>query len=455
VCFFLIIALSGERIESEGWINEAIQKLANMGLIKKELVEAVLTKEVLTRFDLAELVVLILDTTRGKEVPAEALKLIERLTEEFKYELVVIRLEWLEKKQQALMKRLEKNKINGEIEFDFDYYRGELPGEVEKIYGKIPKESKIGGVTKLELFLKGWVFKDISVRLKLTQSGAWGGAFGTPYTGSGFLVEKAYVKLKHKLINLSCGRVEFSFGPFGLLVDNREAQGLDGIVIESNFRNFGLTSILGRITSDYYPQTSIVVGQDNFISARLHGVFKKFLLGINYLYTGLGREQGYGFDIEAEIWGRKLLLEWAWYKPSSDTLIFKDKGWTEPCMVVSGELFRIFKINFTLRYGNISYRFIPYFSNISYYEQELGAPIRGAEGYNLQISRVFKWFGVALEHFYLISKLDRRHYNLSVFRIFTGLPDIISARLEYLRYAKDKITKKAYDKLRLKATFIF
>ncbi|MFQ6098623.1 MAG: S-layer homology domain-containing protein [Armatimonadota bacterium] len=152
------------------------------------------------------------------------------------------------------------------------------------------------------------------------------------------------------------GRQFFQYGPIGLLVNN-ERLSQQGVRYESSWGNldadifagmatydgwfdsgalFGVEGALGvgqaQNALDYFPPNNWVLmdpdgpgpllgapmyhaefqpGHDGFASARLSYDWDNWTLGVSYLITGLGEEDGWGIDLSGSIDGHEIQIEFA------------------------------------------------------------------------------------------------------------------------------------------------
>lgn len=434
--------------DEKQWIS-SIRELSAKGLVGQDLLTLIETREYFSRMELAKILVVMINNFPKTDLKQEDVFLIEKLADEFKYELLLIRLQNTEGK-------LFKNRIalSGDIKLISKLYHGDLPGEKE-YYGELPSPTRIGITQQLRLYLTGEIISPLTVFVNLIKRGDWGGEsyLGGEGTAGPLSINEAYLRLNLKYTDIQIGKVRFSFGPLSILAGNEfdAIEAMDGLKMETAVKGFSITSLLGRITTDYYPNTFFVAGQDNYIASRICRNLEDFKLGINYVGTGLGKDKGYGFDLSGEILKKTIIGEYARYKPSSDTLI-EDKGW-KTAFIAGIDLFNWKGVNCHLRYGDIDRYFFPYYTHLASSDARLNYG-SDTKGWDITFSKRFPWFQIDLEHLYFIEKSEDKVFNTSIVGVGTILLKRINLLFEYYRLDNEEQDSK-YGEYKLTSSVEF
>lgn len=340
----------------------------NKGLLDKEIFVRLQGKiEEIQRIDLAKILLVIINNINSKnyKLNEQDEEILSKLLDEFKVELLMLKIDDLYKKQENMIINC-KYRLISEI-----FYGVEVPGEDEKLYGKMPSPSMIGLNHRVDISLKWKTYKDFtSVHINLFHVGWWGGGIYSSVgsTSGPLFFDETYLKISiSELINtkLKIGRIRFSCGNLGILASNISEilSPLDGIEINNNINTkFGvieIKNIAGRITSDFYPNTLIVAGQDNYLVSRVSLLGDDKVYGVNFLWSGISKEKGYSIDFLIKKLG--LLSECVFYYPG-DEVTFIDSAWTKAFIFQILIPMKLFDLTF--KYGDIKKNFISYYSSL-------------------------------------------------------------------------------------------
>jgi len=148
--------------EEYKWIYSTIEEFSKKGLIETKFVEIIKSRKDFSKLEWAYIINTLIKIFNYNIATKDDLVLLDKLIEEFKYELLLIKLQGLDKEIEWVRKKPE---IGGKLQFTFDVYSGDLPFEKEE-FGKIPTPSKIGIKQQIELFLKINPTQDLSTFIK-------------------------------------------------------------------------------------------------------------------------------------------------------------------------------------------------------------------------------------------------------------------------------------------------
>jgi len=456
ISLFFDINAKGETSISEcREVSSIIEEFNNKGLIDKRLIEIIKTREEFSKVEWARIVDVLVQTFNYTKATKEDLSLLGKLVDEVKYELLLINVQKLEDEIRGIRNRPE---LAGKLQFTFDSYGGELPFEKEE-FGKIPSPSRINIKQKIDLYLRTSPTQLLSLFIKLQKTGYWGARYSPeiPQTGGSLYIDDVYFKTSTIIGDIKGGRIRFSFGHIGLLISNEflPASPLEGFeFVSKEIKKIKIINVIGRITSDYYPNSLVAAGKDNFVGARLSTIFKGSQVGTNYLNTGLGKEKGYSIDLLTSILKSNIFGEYVRFKISPDTIGVETIEYTDS-YILGAKIFNFKNTNCEIRYGNIDKYFWPIYSSLYY--SEVGAKTNfknDAKGYEFSLSHKFKWMPLEIEQFSLQEKTTHKKEYISVFRCKKDLLGI-NFNLEYNRFSDNKIWDKKYDQLQLITTINF
>lgn len=453
--FSSLIISAQEKIDQDSgdWIYLSVKNLAEKNLANKELFELIQAREKeLTRIEWARILTVIVAGNEGK-FSAEDLKTVDVLFNEFKYEMLLLRIQMLEKENTLKGEKENELRLNGNIKLIPEFYHGKnMPGFKEE-YGNIPSPSKGGINQKIDLYLRAKVDSNWGGFVKLYNSGYWGAGRYTPDvpgTSGPFYIDETYMEFNSALTKVKGGRIRFSFGPLGILVGNelRPISPLEGIEVKNNIGYVKTSNVIGRITSDYYPETLIVAGQDSFYASRVFIDMKSFGLGANYLWSGLSKEKGYSLDYNIGRLG--LSGEYARYKPSPDTNI-EGVNWSNAYVGILS-FPTIIGLDFSFRYGRLSKYFFPIYSSLYY--SDVGEKVdyfeEGIIGSDCKISKKFsEKVNMTLEHFEIKNRTNLEHDNISILSFGYDPINEVNFIFEYNRWAEgERLNKTKYGQFR-------
>lgn len=449
--FFIVEAQENQK--SEDWICLSIKNLVKKGLVNEELFELIQAKnKELTRIEWARILTVIVAGNEGK-FSAEDLKTIDMLFNEFKYEMLLLRIQMLEKGNALKEEEENKLRLSGNIKFIPEFYHGKKMPWFKEEYGNIPSPSKGGINQKIDLYLRAKVDSNWGGFVKLYNSGYWGAGKYTPdvpETGGPFYIDEAYMEFNSALTKVKGGRIRFSLGPLGILVGNelRPIPPLEGVEIKNGYSYIKTSNIIGRITSDYYPETLVVAGQDNFYASRISIDMKNFVVGANYLWSGLSKEKGYSLDYNIRRLG--LSGEYAGYKLSSDVNI-EGINWSNAYVGILS-FPTIIGLDFSFRYGRLSKYFFPIYSSLYY--SDVGEKVdyfeEGIIGSDCKISKKFsEKVNMTLEHFGIKNRTNLEHDNISILSFGYNPINEVNFIFEYNRWAEgERLNKTKYGQFR-------
>ncbi|MDI6786609.1 MAG: hypothetical protein QMD92_07865 [bacterium] len=186
ILIFLFVAFPTKKINASDnsdkyeWVYSIIEKFSHKGLLEKDLIEIVKSRGELSTIEWAYVLNALLATFDYKAAKEEDLVLLDKLTQEFKYEILLLKVRNLE---NEIIETKGKIEIGGELRFTFDVYDGDLPWEKEEM-GGIPSPSRIGIEQRIGLCLTGKVSPNSLIFVKLRRTGYWGAKYnpGIPET---------------------------------------------------------------------------------------------------------------------------------------------------------------------------------------------------------------------------------------------------------------------------------
>jgi len=344
----LFAAAQFSDVDDTHWAADAIAKLADLGLVEGFPDGTFKGNRTFTRYEMAMVVARLYDKLKTMIQPAaggdcadcakikdikEVKAIIDKLTAEFKDELAALgvkvdqlssRLSAVEKDVSMLKNFLSTVKVSGTLR-----QRVVLPGTDMSPATSGPDATTLTALAALgdnvvktwvpatftqepeanyEMFyylaVEGMAADNIEVLVELdnyaTDTNATGANTRSP------MIDQAYVAMDFSdsaseldVLGVTAGYQYFSFGPYGLLVDNGfSAQ--PSVRIDLAKDKISLTGVAGLLNSAT-PINMPSITKDVLYAARLGIDLDEVKLGFNFLASGLLEEKGWGADLEADL----------------------------------------------------------------------------------------------------------------------------------------------------------
>jgi len=166
----------------------------------------------------------------------------------------------------------------------------------------------------------------------------------------------------------------------GLLVDNdrKSQQGLRGQLPDLWGSKLDVDMFFGGGSYDFglNPSAYTVNDSDGYASARVAYTRPSWSVGLNYLETGMQREQGWSADLAAQIWGRDVRVEYARMEKDAagnDTWssIHSSPINTPSALMASADIFKGNNWKLTGYYSTTDATYNMYYSVINPYYEEI------------------------------------------------------------------------------------
>lgn len=235
---------------------------------------------------------------------------------------------------------------------------GPPPGRLESGFG-ISQDLSIGILAP--------VGERAQVTVGFKSSGVWGvqfpsdGSYGMTPTFAPPIIDEAYAHYSGRAGDLTAGRIRFSLGPVGLLVNN-VAFPLEGAVATWRRGDVTLTGVYSRLSTQYRYGTRQISSSDDLIAVRVSGTMGPVEVGYNYLYSGLVDETGHSIDLRGRLLGHEIMGEVAYFRPSTTFGPEFNFGWV-PGVLIGMNLLDSPRDRVYVSYGWLSKGFTPTFSS--------------------------------------------------------------------------------------------
>ncbi|HHY46274.1 MAG TPA: hypothetical protein GX506_03135 [Firmicutes bacterium] len=215
------------------------------------------------------------------------------------------------------------------------------------------------------------------VYVSLSSGGVWGvqfpsdGSYGMNPTFGPLLIDEANFRYVLHDFAVTAGRLYAQMGPIGLICSSPLSP-FEGALVDVRTGNVEISALYSRLSSQYKPYTYMVVGGDELLALRLAARAGQWILGYNYLYTGLVDERAQSIDFQGTVSGREIKGELAFARPPTTFAPEFNHGWV-PGWVFSSDIIRSNTRRLTVTIGSLAKGFTPtYSSSASAGGEELG-----------------------------------------------------------------------------------
>lgn len=226
-----------------------------------------------------------------------------------------------------------KARIVGGLTWYLEAYHGILPwpSPVDKHQEEVRASlagGSIPGVRQIASLKIDARLADSGFHLGLRNYGFWGvdgystASYGVAtFPRDPLSIEELYATFPWRSGDLIIGRQYFTLGPLGLLSDlsPRVDEGLSfplelvRLDLTAGAPAFRNTLAVGRLNTEYYPNTNYVYRSDEYAALRLEKALGSWTAGFNLLASGFEMEEGASLDLSGLVLNRRLVAEIAGY----------------------------------------------------------------------------------------------------------------------------------------------